>query len=407
MLKILLQALSKDGPVRGFALAHVLFRAWARRTYDQHTLGILRLAHGGMLAVGAFAVVWALWPATTLTGNSAALRILTGSLGAAAAFTGGTWFLMPALHRATLLGEVMAAALYGSLLAVLAWLSWDKASSPALSDPARFASIAFICGAVLMAFAHPLSLFIRHRVMRMYANHYAFETPYHQLIAARPARAIWRPVAIHEAGHALMYALGSLVPEDAIAYIDRDTLSPSAGAVSLPRVQGVELTMALYDWKLHTLLAGMAAEKLFTGTYGLGAGGDLQNWAELAGGYLLLREDVAYFPEPANDLELAANKRELVVLKRRQLRAVSRYLQVNRHIVARIADCLEEVDCLDHAQLANLLGDVVRTGNLPTPEWPTRFDGTPMTRRDQPCRGPEMHDRSRHEGKEHFFAIRR
>jgi hypothetical protein len=239
MIKILLRTLIKDGPVRGFALAHVLVRAWARRTYDQHTLGVLWLAHGGMLAGGALAIVWVLWPVTTLTGNDAALRILAGSLGAGLTFTGGTWFLMPALHRATLLGEVMADVLYGSLLAVLAWLSWDKAASLALSDPTRFASIAFICGAVLMAFAHPLSLFIRHRVMRVYANHYAFETPYHQLIAARPGRAIWRPVAIHEAGHALMYALGSLVPEDAIAYIDRDTLSPSVGAVSLPRVEGV------------------------------------------------------------------------------------------------------------------------------------------------------------------------
>lgn len=374
----LVKILFKDGPVKFFQLVYIMTRAKLRRMYDAHTRRILQAGHAALLAAGLLLLWFAVREPLLIDAKSTAGRIFAGSVGMALTMSGATWFLMPAYQRATLLGEVTAAALYGLLLAALTWVAWRHGTALYEINPGALVAEALVIAALASAFTHPLSLLLRFRLLRLRTNHYAFETPYHQVLAARPTRGQHRGICIHEAGHALMYALGDRVPEDAIAYIDFDTMSPNLGQVSMPHVAEGDLSMPLIEWKLFTFLAGMTAEIVRTGTHGVGASGDLEGWHELVGPYLLMRVDVVYFDTPRNGLELESNKREITALKKRMLVALTRYIRANWHVVERIADCLEEVDCLDHQQLAGLLSDVVRTGGLPTPIWPQQLGGTPL-----------------------------
>lgn len=374
----LAKILLKDGPVKFFQLVYIMARSKLRRTYDAQARRILQAGHAALLAAGLLLLWFAVRESLLIDAKSTAGRIFVGTFAMALTLSGATWFLMPAFQRATLLGEVTAAALSGVLLAGLTWAAWGHGAALYQANPAAFVASALVIAALVLAFAHPLSLLLRFRLLRLRTNHYAFETPYHQVLASRPVRGQYRGVCIHEAGHAVMYALGDRVPEDAIAYIDFDTISPALGQVSLPTVSEGDISMALLEWKLFTLLAGMTTEIIRTGTHGMGVSGDLEGWDELVGPYLLLRSDVVYFASPSNALEIESNKREVTALKKHMLAVLTQFMRANWHVVERIADCLEEVDCLDHQQLAELISDVVRTGGLPTPVWPEHLGGTPL-----------------------------
>ncbi|WP_149135087.1 metalloprotease (plasmid) [Cupriavidus metallidurans] len=374
----LAKILFKDGPVKFFQLIYILGRSKLRRTYDAHTRRFLQAGHAALFAAGVIVLWLAVREPSLIDARSTAGRIFCGAIGMALTLSGATWFLMPAFQRATLLGEVTAGTLYGMLLAGVTWLGWERAAALYQANPVSLVAGVLVVAALVLAFAHPLSLFLRFRLLRLRTNHYAFETPYHQMLASRPARGQYRGVATHEAGHAVMYSLGDRVPEDALAYIDFDTISPNLGQVSLPTLKEGDISMAMLEWKLYTYLAGMVAEVLRAGTHGMGVSGDLEGWSELVGPYLLLRSDVVYFANPSNELEIESNKREVAALKKHMLAVLTRFMRANWHVVERIADCLEEVDCLDHQQLAGLITGVVRTGGLPTPVWPEHMGGTPL-----------------------------
>lgn len=373
--KAMWETLTRRGPVEFFRLTYVMLRYRLRSAYDDNTRAIVIAFHGVLGVAGAALLALAFGMDGGTTATSIAARLGGAVVGFALLFVSASWFLMPAFQRSVLLGEVVASVCYGFLCVALCWFGWRHAMVLASSDPQAFSAFIFLAVVVVVAFGHPLSLFARFLVMRATANHYAFETPYHQILAVRPRRGGFRQTAVHEAGHALMYALGARIPEDASAFIDTDTLSPSVGQVSFPGGRNGDFLYDLLEWKLYTCLAGLVAEKIDTGTHGFGAGGDMRVWQELAIPYLLLRADITFFEEPKTDLEMESNKRELVALKKQMLVAVTRFLRANWDVVMRIADSLEEVEYLDYLQLANLLKGVKRTAGLPTAIWPVELGG--------------------------------
>ncbi|WP_233177180.1 metalloprotease [Ralstonia sp. ASV6] len=375
LTRTLLGTLIRRGPIEFFRLTYVMLRYRFRVAYDENTRAIVLGFHVLLGLAGASLVVAALSMPEVVTAGSTAVRLGGAVAGIALLFVAGTWFTMPAFHRSVLLGEVAASVCYGMACVALCWLGWRYASGLASNNPAAFGAFVLLVAAAVLVFGHPLSLLARFLVLRARVNHYAFETPYNQLLAIRPRRGGDRQVAIHEAGHALMYALGNRIPEDASAYIDTDTLSPAIGQVSFPGGRNGDISFELLEWKLVTCLAGMVAEKVDTGSHGFGAGGDMRAWQELAIPYLLLHSDVTFFEEPKSELEMESNKRELVALKKRMLTAVTRYVRANWPVVIRVAASLEEVEYLDYKQLADLLVGVKRTGGLPTAQWPVELGG--------------------------------
>lgn len=373
--KTMWETLWHRGPVEFFRLTYVMLRYRLRSTYDDNTRALVIAFHGVLGIAGAALLAIAFGMDAGTTATSLAARLGGAIIGFALLFVSGTWFLMPAFQRSVLLGEVVASVCYGFLCVALCWFGWRHAMALASSDPQAFSGFILLAVVVVVAFGHPLSLFARFLVMRATANHYAFETPYHQILAVRPRRGGFRQTAVHEAGHALMYALGARIPEDASAFIDTDTLSPSVGQVSFPGGRNGDFSYDLLEWKLFTCLAGLVAEKIDSGTHGFGAGGDMRVWQDLAIPYLLLRTDITFFEEPKSDLEMESNKRELVALKKQMLVAVSRFLRANWAVVMRIADRLEEAEYLDFEQLAHLLKGVKRTAGLPTAVWPVELGG--------------------------------
>ncbi|MBX9430576.1 metalloprotease [Ralstonia pseudosolanacearum] len=375
LMRTLLGTLIRRGPTEFFRLTYVMLRYRFRVAYDENTGPIVIGFHVLLGLAGACLVIAAFGMSGTVTAGSIAVRLAGAVAGVALVFVAGTWFTMPAFHRSVLLGEVVASVCYGMACVALCWFGWRYALGLASSNPAEFGAFVLLVVAAVVVFGHPLSLLARFLVLRARLNHYAFETPYQQLLAIRPRRGGYRQVAIHEAGHALMYALGNRIPEDASAYIDTDTLSPAMGQVSFPGGRNGDISFELLEWKLVACLAGMVAETVDAGSHGFGAGGDMRAWQELAVPYLLLHPDVTFFEEPKSELEMESNKRELVALKKRMLTVVTRYVRANWPVVIRVAASLEEVEYLDYKQLADLLVGVKRTGGLPTAQWPAELGG--------------------------------
>lgn len=376
--QVLWETLTRRGPVEFFRLTYVMLRYRFRSAYDDNTRILVITFHVLLGLAGASVMALAFGMDGGTTATSIATRLGGAVVGFAILFVSGSWFLMPAFQRSVLLGEVVASVCYGFLCVALCWFGWRHALALAARDPQAFSAFILLAVVVVVAFAHPLSLFARFLVMRATANHYAFETPYHQILAVRPRRGGFRQTAVHEAGHAVMYGLGARLPEDASAFIDTDTISPSVGQVSFPGGRNGDFAFDLLEWKLFTCLAGLVAEKIDTGTHGFGAGGDMRVWQELAIPYLLLRTDITFFEEPKTDLEMESNKRELAALKKQMLVAVTRFLRANWTVVERIAASLEEVEYLDYKQLADLLKGVKRTAGMPTANWPPELGGVDL-----------------------------
>ncbi|WP_425953057.1 metalloprotease [Ralstonia pseudosolanacearum] len=375
MFSILLKHLRSHGLVSTLRLGHIIYKGKLRDAWNAHLSEILLVFYASCVLIGIGGLVELLIAQWPTSGWGLGWRIVLGSLASGVAFFGASWFLMPQVHRAMLLGEVLAACLFGLLSAVLAGFLWNHLANLWKTDPQQALGLGAAALVVAITFAHPVSLLLRHLFTRARLTHYAFETPYQQQMRVRLVMGDLRSAAIHEAGHALLYAVGNRIPDDALAYVDRETLSPVLGAVGFPHVSGMEPTVEFTHWQLHTLLAGMVAEQVVLGRKGFGAGGDLELWGQMSEAYLSLRDDVAYYLKPQTDLEQEANKRELVRLKRRIIVSLTRYMTANKHVLLKIADRLLEVDCLDYNDLADLLRGAVKAGGVPSVFWPANAGG--------------------------------
>ncbi|WP_298938202.1 hypothetical protein [uncultured Ralstonia sp.] len=211
--KVMLETLTRRGPVEFFRLTYVMLRFRLRSAYDDNTRAIVIGFHGVLGLAGAALLALAFGLGGGITATTVAARLGGAVVGFALLFVSGSWFLMPAFQRSVLLGEVVASVCYGFLCVVLCWFGWRHAIVLASSDPQTFSAFILLAVVVVVAFGHPLALFARFLVMRATANHYAFETAYHQILAVRPRRGGYRQTAVHEAGHALMYALGARIPD--------------------------------------------------------------------------------------------------------------------------------------------------------------------------------------------------
>lgn len=194
-----------------------------------------------------------------------------------------------------------------------------------------------------------------------------YDTPI-SVEAARPVtEQDRRVIAAHEAGHALLYAAWSPLPDTLRVQVkNRTDGSDSLGFVNsgVPLTQLTEKETA--EWQMLVCLAGTAGERCYTGRVSLGAVNDATRWLAVATDYLSCHlRDGVFYPEPASELEIDCNQRHLSAIRNTQNARLEAFFDVNRGVHARLTETLLENGSLAGMALLPFLADVQLPEDFP------------------------------------------
>ena len=177
-----------------------------------------------------------------------------------------------------------------------------------------------------------------------------------------------RAIAVHEAGHALLYAaLRPLPVYVTVTLYDRPGRDDVLGDVTKIIYPHQLEDLTFLRWQMLMLLAGQAAEQALLSEETVGPVQDLAQWTELAQDYLMLCRGEVFFAKPANEYQAMLNQRLLtraLTLQRLQVRA---FLSINRSVLDDLANEIELHKRLSARELQSLFAGVQIPASFPTP----------------------------------------
>ncbi|MDT8992699.1 hypothetical protein RQP54_17640 [Curvibacter sp. APW13] len=210
-------------------------------------------------------------------------------------------------------------------------------------------------------------------------------------------------LAMHEAGHAMFFGLGNVLPEDTFAWI-REEVSWNmeeasfggedliGGAVSAFESLSEQFTLFHQTQtstviQLGMLVGGMAGEQVGRGLHAPISSGDLDAFEPLARAYLvhypMVEHGFYLFDKPAGEAEVQHNARVLTLFRQWLLQEAIGFLRANEAVFVTLHRRLALHGELDADALAALLADVVPFGvfqrfvwpsNTPALAWPRQID---------------------------------
>lgn len=171
--------------------------------------------------------------------------------------------------------------------------------------------------------------------------------------------------AVHEAGHALMYAAVRNVPDSlTVKLLDGFDRAGVLGTVSCEVVRHTLMKKSELEFYMYLSLAGVAAEKVRFGEVFSGASNDLAQWGAHCETYLLNGfGERLYLPNAATDLDREANAKMRNTLHADQLLALSNFFGRNWKVLSELAGEIRESKTLQSEQLKPYLDRV------DVPEW--------------------------------------
>lgn len=191
-----------------------------------------------------------------------------------------------------------------------------------------------------------------------------------------------RRVCVHEAGHALIYGLGSSIPEDLFAFLDPMILDGRAGAVGFSEEMAIDrTTVEQLRFRLVVIVAGAAAEDAFLGDVSSGCYGDYEDFDDV--GELYLRTAGAmWFTNPKNASEAEVNARALAELKKQCFDLAKTILLANKDPHDALCSALDKLGELAYPDLLPILSNVEvdPAWNAPVPVWPEDMPTHALTR---------------------------
>ena len=139
-----------------------------------------------------------------------------------------------------------------------------------------------------------------------------------------------RYAAAHEAGHAYVQAVLGIMPPDFELVLHKSSnIDSVAGFVSAPSSGHTLEKVGFIEAYMLVLLAGRQGELALYPEATLGSTSDLLRWVRTAHAYLGNHCRGIYYLEPANDLELTQNKRDMLSLQNRQADLLDDLFQEN------------------------------------------------------------------------------
>jgi hypothetical protein len=158
-----------------------------------------------------------------------------------------------------------------------------------------------------------------------------------------------RIVAVHEAGHLLMYGFLTRLPEDAFAMVDADPRYDFAGYVSAMRdISTVEMSTQLLAWHATLLYGGAAAEQVVYGRFSEGASADFDTAEQYLRRQVAIDPDLNYVRTAIIAEEHEANLRTIVALRVKLFSRAEQYIRANQQALLQVADHLavkHSMDC--------------------------------------------------------------
>ncbi|CAB3754452.1 hypothetical protein [Paraburkholderia humisilvae] len=166
-----------------------------------------------------------------------------------------------------------------------------------------------------------------------------------------------RRVAIHEAGHTLLYRLLPERPSDMRVLVRRviTDRNPRGGEVLLTPMQ-VPVTYAYVAMLIA--LAGLEAEFAVLESRANGGADDYAEWMELATRFAVAGSAGAFYRFPATFWQRQINRDTINALEERQRSDLREFFTSNRDVLVELADNILARGELDHEQIASYLDRV-------------------------------------------------
>ncbi|OSQ45658.1 hypothetical protein [Thalassospira alkalitolerans] len=171
-------------------------------------------------------------------------------------------------------------------------------------------------------------------------------------------------VAIHEAGHAMMFAAVDEIP----GYVEI-IAKPSEFGLGATVGTGLKHQAAAsneYQWAMLCCLAGQAAEKFKLGIIHDGSQQSYEHWMDAAKRFLSQQPGQIFYPAPTNTLEIEHNNQALCELRERHLSLLEQYFSLNSAVFDSLCETLHKQKHVKAGKLRKLLAPVQLPDGFPT-----------------------------------------
>lgn len=172
-------------------------------------------------------------------------------------------------------------------------------------------------------------------------------------------------IAVHEAGHAMMYAYFKKVPEqlDILLYekaMNKDDESRGLVMAKIPKKNSKEFK----EWEMLLALAGTRAELIAYGKHSDGSESDIKKWQDLAHSFLSDYHS-QYTNQPTTPAHFAVNKRLEADLFEKHTKIIDRFLKRNKGTMMKIARQAMVFHRLESVHIAKHLANISYTTGFP------------------------------------------
>lgn len=172
-------------------------------------------------------------------------------------------------------------------------------------------------------------------------------------------------IAVHEAGHAMIYAYFKKVPEqfEILLYehaMNRDGESRGLVIAKVP----IKNSKDFKEWELLLSLAGTRAELIAYGKHSDGSESDIKRWQDLAHSFLT-EFDSKYTNQPTTPAHFEINKRLETALFEKHTKIIDKYLSKNKSIMMKMAKQAMVFHRLESVHIAKHLANVTYTTGFP------------------------------------------
>lgn len=188
-------------------------------------------------------------------------------------------------------------------------------------------------------------------------------------IPRKPAMLDRETCAIHEAGHALLYATPLPWHSDITAVVYAVPQHGRGGYVTAPFWDQMNTTATMVEWHMLLYLAGQAAEHALRGTSCMGSSDDYQRWHTLAIDYIANGHGPAASPHPLSKVEQVRHDQAIVTLRMEQRCKLATFFEINRQPLQDLADALCRQQILHTDDLRCFWERVEIPEGFPRPMW--------------------------------------
>ena len=172
-------------------------------------------------------------------------------------------------------------------------------------------------------------------------------------------------IAVHEAGHAMMYSYFKKVPEqlDILLYeqaMNKDNESRGLVVAKVP----VKNSKEFKEWQLLLALAGTRAELIAYGKHSDGSESDIKQWQDMAHSFLTEFES-KYTNQPTTPAHFEINKRLETALFEKHTKIIDKFLSKNKSVMMAMARQAMVFHRLESVHIAKHLSKVSFTSGFP------------------------------------------